>query len=59
MRIRNAPDAADRAPFQPMGGDKQVTPESVALDPRADSDDIPPSDAESEEVEKSDVQVSP
>jgi len=38
MRIRNAPAAADRAPFQPMGNDKQVTPETVALDPRADSD---------------------
>jgi MFS family permease len=59
MRVRSAPAAAGRAPFQPMGNDKQVTPESVALDPRADSDDIPPNDAESEEAEKSDVQVSP
>ena len=57
MRVRNAPDAATRAPFQPMGNDKQVTPESVALDPRADSDDIPQSDAESDEAERSDVQV--
>jgi MFS family permease len=37
MRVRKSVDAADRAPFRPMG-DKQVTPESVALDPRADSD---------------------
>jgi MFS family permease len=57
MRVRNAPDVAGRTPFQPMGSEKQVTPESVALDPRADSDDIPPSDAASDEVEKSDVQV--
>ncbi|MEO8685514.1 MAG: MFS transporter, partial [Devosia sp.] len=57
MRVRKSPDIANRAPFQPMGNDKQVTPESVALDPRADSDDIPQSDAESEEAERSDVQV--
>jgi MFS family permease len=57
MRVRKSPDVANRAPFQPMGNDKQVTPESVALDPRADSDDIPQSDAESEEAERSDVQV--
>jgi hypothetical protein len=44
MRIRKGKDAADRAPFQPMGNDKQVTPESIVLDPRADSDsadDVP------------------
>jgi len=56
MRVRKSIDAADRAPFQPMGNDKQVTPESVALDPRADSDDIPPRDAESDAAERSDVQ---
>ena len=38
MRVRKSLDAADRTPFQPMGSDKQVTPETVALDPRADSD---------------------
>lgn len=38
MQVRKSVDAADRAPFQPMGNDKQVTPETVALDPRADSD---------------------
>jgi MFS family permease len=57
MRVRSAPVAANRAPFQPMGNDKQVTPESVALDPRADSDDIPQNDAETTEAERSDVQV--
>ncbi|NMA98551.1 MAG: MFS transporter [Phyllobacteriaceae bacterium] len=35
MRARKSVDAADRAPFQPMGPE---TPETVALDPRADSD---------------------
>ena len=38
MRVRKSVDAADRAPFQPMGNDRQVTPESIVLDPRADSD---------------------
>jgi MFS family permease len=38
MRVRKSIDAADRAPFQPMGTDKQVTPESIVLDPRADGD---------------------
>ncbi|MCW5722409.1 MAG: MFS transporter [Devosia sp.] len=38
MRVRKSVDASERAPFQPMGNDKQVTPESVAMDPRADSD---------------------
>ncbi|WP_052951835.1 MFS transporter [Devosia soli] len=38
MRVRKSVDAAERAPFQPMGNDKQVTPESIVLDPRADSD---------------------
>ncbi|MBN9335495.1 MFS transporter, partial [Devosia sp.] len=42
MRVRKSRDAAERAPFQPM--DRQVTPESIVLDPRADSD------AEDEEV---------
>jgi MFS family permease len=37
MRVRKGVDAADRAPFQPMS-DKQVTPETFVLDPRADSD---------------------
>lgn len=37
MRVRKSPDASSRAPFQPMS-DKQATPESFALDPRADSD---------------------
>jgi MFS family permease len=36
MRVRKSVDASSRAPFQPM--DKQVTPESIVLDPRADSD---------------------
>ena len=40
MRIRKSVDAADRAPFQPMGNDRQVTPESFVLDPRAEADDI-------------------
>jgi MFS family permease len=38
MRVRKSRDAADRAPFQPMGNDRQVTTESIVLDPRADSD---------------------
>ena len=40
MRARKSRNAADRAPFQPMGPE---TPETVALDPRADSDadDVP------------------
>jgi len=37
MRVRKSVDAAERAPFQPMS-DKQVTPETFALDPRADSE---------------------
>lgn len=36
MRVRKSPEAADRAPFQPL--DRQVTPETFVLDPRADSD---------------------
>jgi MFS family permease len=39
MRVRKSVDASDRAPFQAMGNDKQVTPESIVLDPRADSED--------------------
>ncbi|UXN75706.1 MFS transporter [Devosia sp. A8/3-2] len=39
MRVRKSVDASDRAPFRAMGNDKQVTPESIVLDPRADSDD--------------------
>lgn len=35
MRVRKSVDAAERAPFQPMAND---TPESVAMDPRAESD---------------------
>ncbi|WP_082561024.1 MFS transporter [Devosia sp. Root685] len=42
MRVRKSVDAAHRAPFQPM--DRQATPESIVLDPRADSD------AEDEEI---------
>lgn len=38
MRLRKSVDAADRAPFQPVS-DRQVTPESFVLDPRADTDD--------------------
>jgi MFS family permease len=38
MSQRKSVDAADRAPFQPMGNDKQVTPETIVLDPRTDSD---------------------
>ncbi len=42
MRVRKSPDAASRAPFQPMS-DKQVTPETFVLDPRgeSDEDDLP------------------
>ncbi|MGV8832345.1 MAG: MFS transporter [Devosia sp.] len=40
MRIRKSVDVADRAPFQPMGNDRQVTPESFVLDPRAEYDGI-------------------
>ena len=39
MRVRRSVDAADRAPFQPMSNERQPTPESIVLDPRADSDD--------------------
>jgi MFS family permease len=38
MRVRKSRDAADRAPFQPMANDRQGTPESIVLDPRADND---------------------
>ena len=57
MRIRHAPDAADRAPFQPMSSEEQVTPETVALDPRADIADIEEAtlDPKSPSVEESDV----
>jgi MFS family permease len=55
MRVRSAVDAADRAPFRPMSGDRQATPETVALDPRADSDEA---EARETELEDSDVQVS-
>jgi len=37
MRVRKSREAAERTPFQPLG-DKQVTPETFVLDPRADSD---------------------
>jgi len=37
MRVRKSVDAAERAPFQAMS-DKQVTPETFVLDPRADSE---------------------
>jgi MFS family permease len=39
MRIRKGKDASDRAPFQPMGTDRQATPESIVLDPRTDTSD--------------------
>lgn len=55
MRVRSAVDAADRAPFRPMAGDRQATPETVALDPRADSDEAEASEGEPEDR---DVQVS-
>jgi MFS family permease len=38
MRMRKSIDAAYREPFQPMT-DRQVTPETIVLDPRADNDD--------------------
>lgn len=64
MRVRKSVDAADRTPFRPMGNDKQVTPETVALDPRADSDvaetvvaaEAPVPDELIETVEPRDVQ---
>jgi MFS family permease len=37
MRVRAGRDAANRAPFQPMS-DRNATPESFVLDPRADTD---------------------
>jgi MFS family permease len=46
MRIRRSVDAADRQPFQPMAGDKQGTPESIVLDPRAESDEMEMGEAE-------------
>jgi len=54
MRIRNAPDAATRAPFQPMASDEQVTPEAVALDPRADFEETE-LDEQQAAAEQSDV----
>ncbi|HEV7292664.1 MAG TPA: MFS transporter [Devosia sp.] len=45
MQVRTAPDAGDRAPFQPMPGNTTTTPEAVALDPRTDTEDfVPPPD---------------
>jgi len=38
MRVRKSVDASERAPFQPMAGDRQVTPETIELDPRTESD---------------------
>lgn len=38
MSQRKSIEPSDRAPFQPMGNDKQVTPETLVLDPRADND---------------------
>ncbi|HEY4201092.1 MAG TPA: MFS transporter [Devosiaceae bacterium] len=38
MRVRPVRDAHGRVRFRAMGADKVVTPETVALDPRADSD---------------------
>jgi len=37
MRVRKSRDASERTPFQPMS-DRNTTPESNALDPRADMD---------------------
>ncbi|WP_172122607.1 MULTISPECIES: MFS transporter [unclassified Devosia] len=54
MRIRNAPDAATRTPFQPMASDEQVTPETVALDPRADIEETE-LDEQQAAAEQSDV----
>jgi MFS family permease len=54
MRIRNAPDASTRAPFQPMASDEQVTPEAVALDPRADFEETE-LDEQQAAAEQSDV----
>lgn len=54
MRIRQAPDAAEREPFRPIAAEKGA-PESVALDPRAyDNESANDDPAEDEE---SDVQV--
>ncbi|HEV7344971.1 MAG TPA: MFS transporter [Devosia sp.] len=38
MRVRKSLDAAYRAPFQPLGGDRQVTSETGVLDPRTDDE---------------------
>jgi len=57
MRVRSAPDAAERAPFQPMGTDKGVTPESVVLDPRSESDETDMEDDWPEPEDDADVQV--
>ncbi|MDB5614005.1 MAG: transporter [Devosia sp.] len=38
MSQRKSVEPADRAPFQPMGNDKLVTPETIVLDPRTDTD---------------------
>lgn len=45
MRARKSIDASERAPFQPIGTE---TPETVALDPRADSDATDPNIARHE-----------
>jgi MFS family permease len=55
MRIRPVRDAAGRVRFRPMAADKVVTPESVALDPRADDD--PTNDPVIRAQERPDVQV--
>ncbi|MHA6691829.1 MFS transporter [Devosia sp. A449] len=46
MRLRKSRDAAHRTPFQPMGDDRQATPESIVLDPRTDSDEFELGEAE-------------
>lgn len=38
MRIRKGATVEGRKPFQPMGNDRQVTPESIELDPRTETD---------------------
>ncbi len=42
MRVRSAPDAADRAPFQATLSDRPITPESLVLDPRGEFEAVPP-----------------
>lgn len=68
MRVRKSIDADLRAPFQPMGNDRQGTPESIVLDPRADIEEDTdfmareadvPEELKASNDEPSDVQVRP